>query len=133
MASTTHAPSGSKQLFSGYPAFVADTYDWQDDFENVLGRAIESAVDFASKSLRYAASRDKSWAPYVSNLSVQYKDGALHWILSGSDDDIAAMTALEYGGPKQAPRPLLRTQLARQNSILAHKIDIVLAQEVPVA
>lgn len=133
MASTTYTSSSSKPLFTGLPAFIADTYDWQDDFENVLGKAIESASMFASKSLRYAAQQDEAWAPYADRLSVEYQDGSLHWVFSGTDDDIQAMTDLEYGTPSSPPRPLLRPQVERQNRILAHRIDIVLAQEVPVA
>jgi hypothetical protein len=133
MASTTHTSTGSKSLFSGEPAFIASTYDWADQFEEVLGRAIESAKDFASKSLRYGAQQDDAWKPFVNNLSVEYADGAFHYVLSGTPEEIQAMTDLEYGTPSQPASPLLRPQLQRQNDILAHRIDLILAQESPVA
>lgn len=133
MASTTRTSSGSTSWFSGAPAFIAYTYDWADDFENTLGKAIESAKGYASKSLRYGASQDDAWKPYADNLSVEYADGAFHYVLSGTPEEIQAMTDLEYGTPTQSPNPLLRPQLQRQNDILAHRIDLILAQEAPVA
>lgn len=133
MASTTHTPNGSKSLFTGAPAFIASTYDWADDFEEVLGKAIESVRDYASKSLRYWATKDASWKPYAGNLSVEYADGSFHYVLSGTPEEIQAMTDLEYGTPTQAPNPLLRPIVQRQNDILGHRIDLILAQESPVA
>ncbi len=120
-----------KPLISGTPFMVTDTYDWQDDFENILSRAVASAEDYASKSLRYAASQDEDWAPYKDLLSVEYHEGALHYVLTGTPEQIQAMENLEYGLSGTPPRPLIRPQVQRQSDILGHRIELILAQEAP--
>jgi hypothetical protein len=135
MASTTDVPASSKSkpLFKGLPAFVADTYDWQDNFEDTLAGAIEAAVEYATKSLRWAAHEHPVWGAYVGNLSCRYEAGAIHYVLSGTPDEIRAMTDLEYGTTDHGPVPLIRPVVERNNTLLAEKIDAILAEEVPFA
>ena len=133
MASTiyTPVPSSSSPWFTGQPIFVADTYDWQDDFQDIYARAIEQALDAGTKALREEAKEDPEWAPYADNISLEYKDGDVHYVFEGTDVEIREMEALEYGTGEDVPVPFIRRNLMKQKAIIGEELDLALAEELP--
>ena len=81
--------------------------------------------------MRKAAKDDAAWAPYADLLSMEYRDGEIQYVVTGTPEQHEEIDTLEYGGLGDTPAPFLRTFSMRQNAILAKRLESIIAQEVP--
>lgn len=121
--------SSKKPLFEGMPALIQDARTWRSKYDDYLTDAINKASAMATEALQLAATEDEDWAPYAKRLYVQFEDGDLEFMVDGTEEEIEAIEALEYGSLNKAPVPLIRPQVERLSANFKDRVEILLAQE----
>lgn len=98
--------------------------EFMDSFDNQYGDSLSSAAAEATIRLRRQAELDPDWAELASLLVVVPDVDGFNYVIDGSEEEQALGMALEFGGPGQEPRPLLRRAASQDLDVYRNSIKV---------
>lgn len=119
-------PASSKDsgFISGDLWIDAGIEQFMDTFDAEYTASLSHAAEIATSRLKRLAEMDADWAELAPVLAVVPDIDGLNYIIDGSEEEQARGMALEYGGPGQDPRPLLRRAAAHDLDLYRNTIKV---------
>lgn len=113
MAISKVIPISGGKILSGNFSVLERLGDFVDSIESHIEDSLRDTAQYAQDDLRESALSHPKWKKYANNLTVHLKDGEIVYGMSGTDEQIQAMSELEYGSQSGDPQPLLRLKAHR--------------------
>lgn len=119
-------PTSSKDsgFISGDLWIDAGIEYFMSSFDDQYTEAVQAAAAEATIRLRSAAAMDADWSELAPLLKVVPDIDGMNYIIDGTEEEQAQGMALEYGGPGQDPRPLLRRAAAQDLDLYRKMIKV---------
>jgi len=123
----------SSAVRSSRPSFISGEFEvvryaefLAKEYAGALAQAINESTKEETQLLKEKAKNSKTdWVKVSDSLEVNYNEntGTIDYGITGNDEKARLATDLEYGVPtKNAPQPLLRSQVLGNQTELSNKI-----------